>query len=98
MLLKRYWLSLGVLGLFMLTGLAMLYAQSREQAVTGSVPAVAVSGRYQYFEGSVPKVFDIQTGKVYLWFPRDEKEKKDPYLLSAGSSVWQWKYGRDTVD
>lgn len=97
MLLRRYWLSLGVLGLFMLTGLAMLYAQSRDQAVAGSVPAMVVGGRYQYFDGPVPTVFDTQTGKAYRWFPRDEKEKKDPYLFvmdfvsGSGSTVEiQW--------
>jgi hypothetical protein len=38
-------------------------------------------GRYQYFEGAVPKVFDTQTGRVYLLLPGDEKTQTKPYLF-----------------
>lgn len=39
------------------------------------------AGRYQYYEGAVTKVFDSQTGKIYLWFPRDDKTGKNPHLF-----------------
>jgi len=57
-------------------------------------------GRYQLFDGPVTKVFDTYTGKSYMWFPRDEKEKTDPYLFvqdpinATGTTVaikWQAK-------
>lgn len=38
-------------------------------------------GRYQYYDGAVPKVFDTQTGKTYVWFPRNDKTGEDPYLF-----------------
>lgn len=38
-------------------------------------------GRYQYFEGVAPEVFDSETGKVYVWFPRDEKKGENPYIF-----------------
>ena len=38
-------------------------------------------GRYQYYEGVVPKVFDSQTGKIYMWFPRDSKTGENPYIF-----------------
>ncbi len=70
--------------------LAALYGFSEIPVQRQSPTAVApgspasepnVTARYQYFEGVVPKVFDTQTGRVYLWFPRAEREKTEPYLF-----------------
>ena len=38
-------------------------------------------GRYQFYDGAVPKVFDTQTGKSYWWFPRDDKTGENPHLF-----------------
>ena len=38
-------------------------------------------GRYQFYGGAVDRVFDTQTGKIYNWFPRDDKTGKEPSLF-----------------
>lgn len=82
MLARRLILSLVVLvSLVVLIGLlSALYQRQPAAAVESTQPIF--SGRYQYFEGTaVPKVFDTQTGKAYVWFPRDEKEDTNPYII-----------------
>lgn len=48
------------------------FAASKLECVQG--------GRYQYYEGVVPRVFDTRTGKIYLWFPHDKKTGEDPHI------------------
>ena len=60
-----------------------------------------LDGRYQFFsDRAVPTVFDTQTGKAYLWFPRNEENDKNPYVFiqdyvnQVGTSVeikWESK-------
>ena len=57
---------------------ALVVGQSNSQ---GQSSAEKAAGRYQLMDGAVTKVFDSHTGKVYLWFPRDEKENTDPYVF-----------------
>lgn len=38
-------------------------------------------GRYQFDDGPVTKIFDTETGRIYYWFPRDEKAQKNPYVF-----------------
>ncbi|HEX4966657.1 MAG TPA: hypothetical protein VF173_37955 [Thermoanaerobaculia bacterium] len=51
--------------------------QSTHSAAAPPTP----NGRYQLFEGPVTTIFDTQTGKIYKWFPRDEKAGKDPSIF-----------------
>ena len=41
----------------------------------------AQGGRYQFYDGAVPRVFDTQIGKIYVWFPHNEKAGENPYLF-----------------
>lgn len=50
-------------------------------ALAGNKLECVQCGRYQYYEGVVPKVFDSQTGKIYMWFPRDNKTGENPYIF-----------------
>lgn len=76
-------LSVVVLALCLIAWLAWPgTAQQRQSPSSVTSPGpMPGTGRYQYFEGVVPKVFDTQTGRVYMWFPRNEKEQKEPELF-----------------
>ena len=64
---------------FILFSLAVAATVSGEQPAR-STPALA-AGRYQLIEGAIPEVFDTQTGKGYVWMPKDEKAGADPYII-----------------
>jgi len=69
--------------LTLLLGLACVIVSAQRQSSTDTAQSARGSmvGRYQHIEGAVSTIFDTQTGKVYLWFPRNEKENRDPYLF-----------------
>jgi|SRR5215210_1475821 len=64
--------------LVILVSCAALLGQSSSQGQSSTEKS---AGRYQLQDGPVTKVFDSHTGKIYLWFPRDEKENTDPYVF-----------------
>jgi hypothetical protein len=73
---RMFWILLAAVLAGLLATLAS--AQNSTQARASGGNAI---GRYQLVDGPVTKVFDTYTGKSYVWFPRDEKEKTDPYLF-----------------
>jgi hypothetical protein len=70
------WLSSIVL--FALLTAAIVSGQTMGQSRTDQTTE---KGRYQFIDGAVTKIFDTQTGKMYLWFPRDEKANENPYIF-----------------
>src|SRR5437879_2686758 len=66
-----------VLVMACVSGLA-LFAQARPTVMTGSI------GRYVYITGPLDKVFDTETGRVFLWMPPD-KMGESPFLIVRDS-------------
>jgi hypothetical protein len=65
---------------------ALLFAtlvQGQRPSITGN-PAPPY-GRYQLISGPLVEVFDTETGKIYTWMPRDEKEKTEAYVFVKDS-------------
>jgi hypothetical protein len=66
-----------LVSLLCLIAAVALFAQARPATASPSVVL-----RYQLgSSGAVPVVFDTQTGKSFVWMPRDEKTGDDPYLM-----------------
>ena len=77
----RYALRATLVGIVIVVAGFTVFGQQPATNRPAAAPSSGVIGRYQHSGEFVDRVFDTQTGRIYVLMPRDDKAGEDAHLI-----------------